>query len=225
MTATAEKVRERPILFSGDMVRAILDGRKTQTRRVVKPQPPLAYTQWSLVGPSDPYIPVDSRVFPGEWALGGNCGAGWMENPIRMAYGEPGDRLWVRETWSFIGDQGVWELSQADPGNCTPIYRADGATSDEGWFPSIHMPRWASRLTLEITEVRVQRVQDITAADAMLEGHPTEWERSADRQVHDDAARDWYMDVWDSLNAKRGYPWTSNPWVWVLTFRRIEEAA
>lgn len=176
---------ERPIIFSGDMVRAILDGRKTQTRRVMKPQP----------SPAD--------VFVGDHGLG-------MGPQFRCSYGQSGDRLWVRETWACECCGRTLEY-RAVHGRCEGLsYRADGGTGgSSGWRSPIHMPRWASRLTLDITEVRVQRVQEISEEDAVAEGVDI-W---AD-----------FRPLWDSINAKRGFGWDVNPWVWALTFKPVPPA-
>jgi hypothetical protein len=187
-------MKERPILFSGPMVRAILEGRKTQTRRPLRRQP--NYTPRML------YVPYrggkricvrDDKNFYDYW--------NWC------SYGVPGDRLWVRETWF----QGYATVYRADHPECQP----SGYSADK-WRPSIFMPRWASRLTLEITDVRVQQVQAISEADANAEGcdlpaRDQDWSQ----------CRRWYQDLWDSINAKRGCGWATNPWVWALTFRRI----
>jgi len=195
-------MKERPILFSGGMVRAILDGSKTQTRRVVKDAQPagIGRCHWSKTG----------------WAhlrLSGGCSC----QPVRCPYGTPGDRLWVRETFA----QGV----EGCPGGIS--YRADhfdpkgdGPAHPMKWRPSIFMPRAASRILLEITDVRVQRLQEVSADDCRAEGHPADWSRSPDPEVHNDAARDWYMDLWQSINGSDS--WHANPWVWAITFRRLE---
>lgn len=177
--------RERPILFSGPMVRAILAGTKTQTRRVVK-------------------------VEPGKLDVG--------ENPA-CPYGVPGgSRLWVRETW--YDDNATRDAEPIPTSHDDFIhYRADGEAHDQfeeldgflRWRPSIFMPRWASRITLEVTEVRVERLQEITEADAWAEGIAAH----VVRPIHD------YAALWDSLNAKRGFGWDTNPWVWVVSFRRL----
>ena len=165
---------ERPILFNGPMVRAILDGRKTMTRRIVK--------------------------------------AGTRDDWNACPYGVIGDRLWVRETWRCFGGR-EYEYQQHQP---SIIYRADdGPTHNEGgWRPSIFMPRWASRITLEITGVRVERLQDISEADAEAEG--CTGDHRADRDS--DAAQE-FRSLWNQINGKRA-SWDSNPWVWVVEFRR-----
>lgn len=194
---------ERPILFSGPMVRAILDGRKTQTRRVVKPlidSDRLNAEQWPA---HSPFVGVD-----GIWRWK-NGKVSWSDNDRRCPFGDPGDRLWVRETWRRHPDQ---------PGG-TVWYRADPmvedcvARSTPGWkwTTSIFMPRWASRITLEITEVRVQRLQEISEEDALAEGVRSQIKHSAA-----------FSDLWDSINATRGHGWETNPWVWALTFKRVD---
>ena len=168
-------MKERPILFGGDMVRAILDGRKTQTRRPVK-------------------LDFSGRVR--------RARRSWhLEDPNAVnacPFGAPGDRLWVRETW-------------ACPQTVT-YYRADEEAllpRGEKWTPSIHMPRWASRIALEVTAVRVERVQDITEKDALAEG-TIPLDRSTPREM--------FAEVWQSIYAN----WPTNPWVWVVEFRRIQ---
>ena len=177
--------RERPILFSGDMVRAILDGRKSVTRRVVKPQP-AAGVRKSVFVPS-----------------GLEDGHG---KEIRPRY-FPGDRLWVRETWAPRGEY-----------KATPWA---GATGKAKWTPSIHMPRWASRITLEVTGVRVERVQDITEDGAKAEGF------SADPRCkvgfnfpRPHQARDAFAGTWIDLYGEES--WNKNPWVWVVEFKKLE---
>lgn len=183
-------VRERPILFSAPMVRAILDGRKTQTRRVIKDVPSWEHygrdiMDWDLSGihqeTYDPNNPIEGTD---RWHLDVQTDVDdHSRRVIRCPYGAPGDRLWVREAWSFIGDQGVFDLDQARPYNCAPIYRADGAKADR-WWPSIHMPRWASRISLRITDVRVERLNDCSETDAIAEG--------LYRSTPDDEDRAWF---------------------------------
>lgn len=176
-------MKERPILFSAPMVRAILDGRKTQTRRIMKPQP-------------EP------------------CGDGVLRPLItECRYGYMGDRLWVRETFS---DKGL------PPGEV--YYRAtaenDGLTADEvanvRWKPSIHMPRWVSRITLEITHVRIERLMEISVEDAESEGWPGPDALNTIRNAYPIA---WYADLWESINGPGS--WEANPWVWVVTFNPL----
>jgi hypothetical protein len=215
-------MKERPILFSGPMVRALLDGSKTQTRRVLK----------QAVGPSLSVDCDDQGIAELSWLYGDGPGHDVNERTKRVScpYGVPGDRLWVRET--FQGP--MWEESTWDPDTdyhkpefCE--YRADGGPVPEyvdfednlhqGWKPSIHMPRWASRITLEVTGVRVERLNDISDADAGAEG----WPGFTDDNTLDSMA--WFSDLWDSLGAARGIGWDANPWVWVVEFKRIVSAA
>ena len=244
MTATV-CLRERPIIFSGNMVRALLDGQKTRTRRVVKsqPAPNTGTVEWNAA--AEAFVP---------WAP--SLGNGFRRNgPMLICpYGQPGGRLWVRETWRT---DRAWDKDapatmprrNVPPGTVgAPIsYDADGiariGSFDANGFtpgkarPSIHMPRWASRMTLELTDVRVERVQDISEADALAEGV---------RQLSKDAGRTWkfgigepgdrgawawsrflptarlaFSSLWDELNEARGHGWDANPWVWVLEFQRV----
>ncbi len=186
-------MRERPILFSGPMVRAILDGRKTQTRRVVK-------------GVSNANcIPV----------RGATVRRGTITHVLDAArycpYGKPGDRLWVRETWAYAPAAVYAKVDRDGPF----VYAADGdgygRTLSGQWTPSIHMPRWASRLTLEVTSVRVERLQGISYDDMRAEGMAV---------AHPLDPTEVFRETWDSLNATRGFGWDANPWVWVIEFRR-----
>jgi hypothetical protein len=243
-------MKEHPILFTGPMVKAILDGSKTQTRRIIK----------GLIKPDDP--PCNIRTFDGDFQQYG-AGGVWLR--LGCPYGQPGDRLWVRETWSPM-----WSTDcnncDGDPefldenGHCEHFYveyRADTGHSRPGdwpdpepngdyadapaWKPSIHMFRWASRITLEVTDVRVERVQDISGVDSSAEGivipvtpdgHPLyelaagldayECERRPRDWMADDWRRAYFCKLWDSINAKRGYGWDVNPWVWVVGFKVIE---
>lgn len=209
---------ERPILFSGTMVKAILDGRKTMTRRVVKPQPGKQAGLWrsECEWLSGECAFIDPQLDPPEYFL--TC-----------PYGIPGDRLWVRETWADFDVDGddprrvVYRVSASDADGLVGGYKVK-------WRPSIFMPRWASRVTLEIEAVRVERVQEITEADAMAEGcEEAECKFCADPQgvqgAHcncDEGYRESFRALWDSINAKRGYGWDVNPWVWVIQFRRLQ---
>jgi hypothetical protein len=193
-------MEERPILMSGLMVRAILEGRKTQTRRVVKPQPE--------------YIQPDGTIKPLAAVSEANQMIARGRLAARCKYGTVGDRLWVRETWSY----------HEPHDDCSgKVYAADQVSISEEmrpqmrWRPSIFMPRWMSRITLEITDVRVERVQDISEADAQAEGMT---ERTRLPGVEPLYAMT-FAKLWDSINAKRGYGWDANPWVWVVEFKRI----
>lgn len=200
-------MKERPILFSAPMVRAILDGRKTQTRRVV----------------THPGLQSLSFIV--------DCGDGWWGDEegdfqALCPYGKRGDRLWVRETWAH--DAETFEQCRASRedalggGAYGPYYRATEIAPDTlFWRPSIHMPRWASRITLEITAVRVERLQDISLADARAEGAPP-CHPSIDAIAREfgfkDWPRSWYAQLWDGINS---YGWDTNPLVWVLEFKRV----
>ena len=198
-------MKERPILFSGPMVRAILEGRKTQTRRVLKVAP--SYTlSTQATFTMQPNGNVLLERWPRQEREMNNFGRG-AQYPC--PYGVTGDRLWVRETFHWSE-------------NYEPIYRACidlGLASvvdhfrvkhEERWVPSIHMPRWASRILLEVTEVRVQRLQEMSEDDALAEG----------RSLNPNDLAGFFPDTWDSINGK-SHPWASNPWVWAITFKRI----
>lgn len=189
--------KERPILFSGTMVQALLDGRKTQTRRVVRPQPahgvllcPWVDTLWA------------------EQDAQGGCRCHFA--PVRNLYGQPGDRLWVRETWHLWGP----------PEHQILEYRADCADAENyTWRPSIFMPRRFSRITLEITDVRVERVRDISEADARAEGVTNADEGSNPIDGSHTIAN--FANLWEKINTKRDYGWQANPWVWVIGFKQV----
>lgn len=214
-------VRERPILFSGPMVRAILDGRKTQTRR----------TDALLDLIKDGQEPPKVAQFGKRWGFLGKLPdadeGSIILSPCR--YGGPGTRLWVRETWATRMFSDEQEPSEERRRHYT-IYRADSKTVewDDGhyhdfghcWRPSIFMPRWACRLVLEVVSVRVERLQGISESDATAEG--VEMITSIDHGATDPRAA--YKTLWDSLNAKRGHGWATNPWVWCISFKRQETA-
>jgi len=203
-------MKERPTLFSGSMVRAILEGRKTQTRRVINPQPEGHRDGAWRMETGAPY-PIAAFCF---WH---DIVEEKPDEEVACPYGAECDRLWVRETWRAIPLGGI-------------KYRADGTETGAHWKPSIFMPRWASRITLEITDVRVQRVQDISTDDVIAEGVdvfsslPVLLPRKLSGEKLDHLAHEiavsLYKKLWDSINAKRGYGWDANPWVWAITFKR-----
>ena len=193
-----KQAAERPILFNAAMVRAVLAGTKTQTRRVVK-------------AARDPNI--GCWMTPGEIALDSQT----VQEHI-SPYGKPGDRLWVRETFCDAGEP-------PDPTKGRRYYyRADyagqpfGANAYGRWKPSIHMPRAASRITLKITGVRVERLQDISEADAAAEGVAAKVTNDCSY-----SAREAFVALWESING--GGSWDANPWVWCVEFKRLEQAA
>lgn len=224
-------MRERPIIFNADMIRAVLDGRKTQTRRIMREQPEV--------------IPKEDEFGqPGFW-IPFNAGKTMVRNEdmyIACPFGLKGDRLWVRETWSVVShafdDDGLMIDYVPDrPAKAVhekpfgrgyysghAIYAADGGFTwgdDDGcvdgrscWKPSIHMPRWASRITLEITGVRVERLQSISEEDAKAEGVKTECSVIGDKHFLG------FRSLWKSIYGDDS--WQVNPWVWVVEFKRVE---
>jgi len=210
-------IKERPILMSGPMVRALLAGTKTQTRRVVK------FPPWAI-GHEHKLLSTGLAEFVD----------GSPRRRMGCPYGVPGDRLWVRESFAYLGcsprvgafpwgTNGIrggdfegeagcecFRLSYAADNDECPEHTT-GAEFRGGWHPSIHMPRWASRITLEVTGVRVQRIQDISEEDARAEGCPGESEESAAEE---------YAHLWNSINGPGA--WDLNPWVWAVSFRRVQ---
>ena len=214
--------RERPILFSAPMVRALLDGRKTQTRRMVKPQPT------GVLG----LLPEDSKRYPAWWFSGGPPPFASFEK--RCPYGVPGDRLWVRETWrmpdTFDGDSPAVAASRVGNGFSPNVfYEADASVRSAGAYTghpgktrvSIHMPRWASRITLRVTDVRVERLNEISVADCYAEGcfRPDPTRILGSEVTIRDNARGEYRRIWEHINGPGS--WDANPWVWVVSFQRI----
>ncbi|MGK3603623.1 morphogenetic protein [Klebsiella variicola] len=211
------KITERGMIFNAEMVRALLSGRKTQTRRIIKPQP--------------------------EATLSGSLSGKWLSRPlnglllpkiediaIHCPFGVVGDRIWVRET--FQGPLFDYDLMDSYCKDPTPfekpefcVYKADGVPAPEFydaddelhccWRPSIHMPRWASRILLEITNVRVERLKSISDGDAIREGCSTADMKSGV------CVADVFARLWASIYGDES--WNSNPWVWVIDFKRIEE--
>ena len=230
-------MKERPILMSGAMVRATLREvqPKTQTRRVVKlpHNNPLGQWEPTIIGGPD-----GGRTAAGETVpLQGGIWHTRTGTSLICPHGQPGDRLWVRETFQGpMWEEGTWDpdTDYNRPEFCE--YRADGGPRPEyvdfednlheGWKPSIHMPRWASRITLEVTGVRVERLQDISEEDALAEGIRQQicgWFSVPGIDGAGTTARAAFALLWNSLNAARGYGWDTNPWVWVIQFRRIKQ--
>lgn len=253
-------MKERPIIFNGAMVYAILSGQKTQTRRPVKPQP----ASRDGILPIDAFAFMPHKEYPDLWVIqskkmgveqyrkscpGADADAVeyWR---ARCPFGDVGDRLWVRETHhvpgGYLSKNDVQEISEgiSTPETFGVLYRADMPKMypcDGGWAPSIHMPRWASRITLEIVGIRVERVQNISGVDAMAEGLKTISKDGGKTYKHgipdqdgwpgsDDNGWEWqewetdpvkfYYKLWDSIYADK-HPWKDNPWVWVIEFKRV----
>jgi hypothetical protein len=230
MTTTT---KERPIPFSGAMVRALLAGTKTQTRRVIKDQ---------QIGERFSHMTDDGRAHL-EWLGTPSCGTGVWDVPEHSAqvaspYGQPGDRLWVREAWRAYA-----AFNKTPPRDITPDAPIWYEAQDEVPFhptaygklrPGIFMPRWASRILLKVTQVRVERLQDISKADAMAEGITftdyglDQWQQQRQgwgveptshmRCMHSAPAA--YGALWEQINGAGS--WNANPWVWAVSFRRID---
>ncbi|WP_222717612.1 hypothetical protein [Providencia sp. JUb39] len=237
-------MKERGIIFNSEMIRAILDGRKTQTRRIVKHQR----------HPSQEIKLCDDGFF--HWSM---IGAEKPLSAINYEYGRVGDRLWVRETFALLGNEdGVcvdWDgnILKANEEQAARIYRASCEQKDgdyglwsipdaadwkphtdnhkfEGaWTPSIHMPRWASRITLEITDVRVEHLQDISEEDALTEGitagrygNEDNWQKGfylPDSNQPYQTAKAAFCALWQSIYGVDSF--YKNPWVWVIEFKRV----
>lgn len=220
---------EHPILFNGEMVNAILDGRKTQTRRPLKPQPPEDFED-----------PCQGR--DGHWFVFDNRPPDILDSyPLRSPFGQPGDALWVRETWRPVveGWHSYWEFaadgtSKAMHGHddvlhlkrvALRFHGADKARHSEAWHPSTQMPRAASRLTLTVKRVWVERVQSISAEDALAEGVDVprcacECCAMSSAMCPADAsvAVESFASLWDGIYAAKGLGWDANPWVWACEF-------
>jgi len=242
-------MKERPILFNADMVRAVLDGRKTQTRRIMTVQP--ESNQFGLLRITDSTKRSDIGKY--HWAESNATGNHVRSKLFACPFGAVGDRLWVKETWSVVShafdDDGLMIDYVPDRPATTvhekpfgrgyysghAIYAADGGFTwgdDDGcvdgrscWKPSIHMPRWASRITLEITGVRVERLQDISEEDALAEGvipEPCDHIRRSCEEIGccGDTEKGEFGALWKSIHGDDG--WQVNPWVWVVEFKRVE---
>lgn len=236
--APAREIRERPILMSGPMVRAILEGSKTQTRRVIVPQPTITkhmepYRQHRADAPFEAHWSCLVHLDKGDYR--------YATADCRCPYGKVGDRLWVRETHGIFGaDVGTVSVGYkarlptgktlADTDGGLDVIRVEPETRTwvethidlERWRPSIFMPRWASRLTLEIKNIRVEQLQDISEEDAIAEGVDAVSLADVPRQATMSRRAD-YRQLWNTINAKRGHSWESNPWVWAITFKKVEQ--
>ncbi|MEI7340493.1 hypothetical protein WCT87_03235 [Pectobacterium brasiliense] len=208
------------MIFNAEMVRAILDGRKTQTRRIIKPQP-FDRSQYRR----DHQIEIISGraengdEIDGLYAYTKSTGGTW---DAKCPFGQPGDRLWVRETSGLqvrrdaLGGTGEFRVYRASNPDAIRFTTASGKAYPIKWTPSIHMPRWASRITLEITDVRVEKLKHIPRDGIIAEGYPAE--RAIDGGDYDPFL--WYRDLWESLYGDGS--WQKNPWVWVIEFKQIK---
>jgi len=240
-------MRERSILLNAEMVRAVLNGSKTQTRRIIQsPAKNMQATGQKVIDyrePGDKWY--GEHVFSMRNQSGTWCDYTKEQFLAKCPFGEVGDRLWARETWSDVNLEGISAIAyRADEGLRFLTNDDDDGDEDdprlekysfanwypdlisgtEGiWRPSIHMPRWASRITLEITGVRVERLQDISRADAVAEGGPPS-HPSIDAVSRDygfpDFSRSWFGQTWWSIYGEES--WQANPWVWVIEFKRVE---
>lgn len=212
-------MNERSIRFNDEMIRAILRDKKTQTRRPVKVQP---NKDWY------PYHRPDRQW---TWCVNGSGVSGG--DTFQCPFGQVGDRLWVREAWKPTCQWG-------EPNNISYIrYRADssrhviehtlGGVQTDNWRPSIHMPEWASRITLEITDIRVERVQEINEADCVAEdcpatikiGPPDCYSSQFGKTESSKSPIETFQAVWNNIYASKGFGFDTNCWVWVITFRRV----
>ncbi len=209
-------MKERPILFSAPMVRAILEGRTTQTRRIIK-SPSVLHPEFVLLAHDD----VNHAWWPFQSDDGdSSVTSDGMEEPIECPYGQPGDRLWVRETWR--ADRCYDHLAPRDIPVNTPIFYDENGNIVNGYHkrrPGMFMMRRMSRITLEVTGVRCERLQEISETDAIKEGFSPV---VAGFSGKGGWARDRFCDLWDKINAKRA-PWVSNPWVWVIQFKALDK--
>ncbi|EEJ0059556.1 hypothetical protein YG08_002226 [Salmonella enterica subsp. enterica] len=214
-------MKERGMIFNGEMVRAILDGRKTQTRRPIK----WKQTRFTEMAERD-----DGSLWP--WAE--DCERGgdiWFACP----FGEVGDRIWLRETFrvhsratdvATLVYRASVRNSWTEQTHRVPVAVCNKPATPEKWTPSIHMPRWASRLLLEITNVRVERLNNISYDDAISEGIKQEWtciDPGLGLYAHENDVQDDYETLWKSIYGEES--WDANPWVWVIEFKRVEGGA
>jgi len=245
-------MKERPILFSGAMVRALLAAEKTQTRRVAKPTRRYPF---EFIGSGDQSGPDWND--PSCWGFMSEDGDAWLLkdgtiesdlHQIPCPYGQPGDRLWVRETWGVVSNsydedgnscdwvpdrpatainemrfgQGYYSGHAIYAADCSFEWSGDddgGGEPRSAWHPSIHMPRAASRILLEIVSVRVERLNDISEQDAIAEGAMF-WAQEQETQIKDTSdARHAFMNLWQSINGPSS--WDANPFVWAVEFKRV----
>jgi hypothetical protein len=217
-TATAVEVKETGMIFTGESIRAILNGKKTQTRRIIKPQPLESWMRHEITDWSEYYK-------RGRFGLKKHL---WICHPtenkeIACPHGGPGDRIWVKEAihYSLEHTNFYYSADGQGVGNDRFVRFMESRrdwTSQYRVRPNLNprfMFRWASRINLEITEIRVERIQDISRADAIAEGLDPFMGKD------ETAWRAGFQIGWNEINTKRGYSWDSNPWVWVTSFRKI----
>jgi len=234
-------MKERGMIFNAEMVRAVMEGRKVQTRRIMKVQP--ESNQYGLLRITDSTKRADIGKY--HWAESNATGTHTRSALFSCPFGAVGDRLWVRETWSDVNFEGVPAVAYRADGGVRPVAEDDGDESDpklekywfanwysdliggvEGnWRPSIHMPRWASRITLEITGIRVERLKFISDKDAQAEGvqqlRGGFWRHyNPGWTQHQLSARGSFLTLWESIYGEES--WQVNPWVWVIEFRRVK---
>lgn len=235
----------RPIIFSTDMIQAYMEGRKTQTRRVIKPQPVITNPdgRWMLI------IESTNRKLVNTWEYvfyeEDISASTPYPDPIlaKCRYGIPGDSLWFRETYAvvcpeMIGDSAWYQLANTRPcrmhpegnimdGVAAAIYKADAPFEfnreydPRGWRSGRFMPKWASRFEVPIISIRPERLQDISGNDCIAEGFErfrSFWIYGQSKEQIDSMYRNQFKQLWDRVNAKRGYPYESNPWVWRIEF-------
>ncbi|EHI8955311.1 hypothetical protein J9049_003910 [Salmonella enterica] len=215
-------MKERGMIFNSEMVRAILEGRKTQTRRIMKVQPGTPEFGLRLIIESSK-ANENGMYF---WSQDDACGIKARSKPFLFPYGEVGDRIWVRETFrvhsratdvATLVYRASVRNSWTEQTHRVPVAVCNKPVTPEKWTPSIHMPRWASRITLEITDVRVERLNSISDSDASKEGCCI-----ADMESGD-CLSDVFTRLWTSIYGDDS--WQANPWVWVIEFKRVEGAA
>lgn len=199
--------KEHPIIYSTPMIKAYMEDRKTMTRRVMKPQPKMIHEIFQHQG----YVYAQTELLERDKNLLNGC--------VRCPYGQPGDALWIRQT--FFANLGKLlftkeELSRLkNDKEFNELAQSSGLQIDVKWTPAIFMPRKWSFYTQTITSIRVERLQDITEEDAEKEG--------IEFVLTHKTRRDQFATLWDSINAKRGYPWASNPWIWVISYPKYSE--
>ncbi|MDV2903126.1 hypothetical protein R0H17_15915 [Phytobacter diazotrophicus] len=231
-------MKERGMIFNAEMVRAILDGRKTQTRRIMKVQPSEGFAPMNMALETDYeahwYTPgvvdKDGYLQPAKHDV---FGVASDEEGYTCPFGAVGDRIWVRETWAEAGASAPeLKLYRANYPEHVPSHYENVPPVDEiRWTPSIHMPRWASRITLEITGVRVERLQNISDTDVDAEGFAGDFPTSLFPALFPGEPSDWshlsmrecYGVLWKSIYGEES--WQANPWVWVIEFKRVEGGA